>query len=122
MIPHLRAKIEEVISSTESNTHLHALLIAGCKQTLLAQDLADALEVVTLSTERFYRERQDAANALMPHCERAWWQQTVAKRVSKFGVIKHLGQSFRTLLLLIAIQNLPISLSRSYQNDITNSR
>ncbi|WP_263224466.1 hypothetical protein [Pseudomonas alabamensis] len=105
MIPHLRAKIEAVISLTESNTHLHALLIAGCKQTLLAQDLADALEVVTLSTERLYREYQEPANALMPHRERAWWQQTVAKRVSKFGVVKHLGPSFRTFCSLIAIRD-----------------
>ena len=79
IIPHLRAKIEAAISATESNAHLRAVLIAGCKQTQLARDLADTLEVVTLSTERFYRERKDAAEALMPHRERVWWQESIAK-------------------------------------------
>ncbi|KAA5842012.1 ATP-binding protein [Pseudomonas chlororaphis] len=78
MIPHLRAKIEAVISSAGSNAHLRAVLIAGCKQTLLARDLADALESVALSTERFYRERYDAADALMPFRVRPWWQKAVA--------------------------------------------
>jgi hypothetical protein len=79
IIPHLRTKIEAVISSTESNAHLRAVLIAGCKQTQLARDLADALEAVILSAERFYRERKDAAEALMPHRERIWWQESIAK-------------------------------------------
>jgi hypothetical protein len=79
IIPHLRTKIEAVISSKESNAHLRAVLIAGCKQTLLACDLADALESVTLSTERFYRERHDAASALMPFRDRPWWQKAVAE-------------------------------------------
>ncbi len=79
MIPYLFTKIEAVISSPKSNAHLRSVLIAGCKQTLLAHDLADALEVVCLSTERFYRERQDAASALMPHRDRTWWQEAIAK-------------------------------------------
>lgn len=78
MNPSLRTKIEEIISSTESNGHLRAVLIAGLKDVQLARDLADALEAVALSTERFYRERQDAATALMPYRDRAWWQQTIA--------------------------------------------
>ena len=79
IIPHLRAKIEAAISSTETNSNLRAVLIAGCKQTQLARDLANALEAVTLSTERFYREREDAAEALMPHRDRVWWQEAIAK-------------------------------------------
>jgi hypothetical protein len=79
IIPHLRTKIEVVISSTESNAHLRAVLIAGCKQSQLSRDLSDALEAVTLSTARFYRERLDAAEALMPHRERVWWQESIAK-------------------------------------------
>ncbi|MFP7634927.1 NACHT domain-containing protein [Pseudomonas veronii] len=79
MIPHLRNKIEAVISSTESNIYLRAILIAGCKQTQLARDLASTLEAVTLSTERFYRERKDAAEALMRHRERGWWQASIAE-------------------------------------------
>lgn len=78
MIPNLRTKIEAIISSTESNGHLRAVLIADLKDMPLARDLADTLEAVTLSTERFYRERQDAAAALMPYRDRAWWQQTIA--------------------------------------------
>ena len=78
MNPNLRTKIEAIISSTESNGHLRAVLIAGLKDTPLARDVADALGTVALSTERFYRERQDAAAALMPYRDRAWWQQTIA--------------------------------------------
>lgn len=79
MIPHMRAKIGAVISSTESNSHLRAVLIAGSKQTPLARDLAGILEAVTLSTKRFYRERKDAAEALMPHRERIWWQASISE-------------------------------------------
>ncbi|WP_447782412.1 NACHT domain-containing protein [Pseudomonas plecoglossicida] len=78
MIPNLRTKIEAIICSTESNGHLRAVLISGLKDMPLARDLADTLAAVTLSTERFYRERQDAASALMPYRDRAWWQQTIA--------------------------------------------
>lgn len=77
MIPNLRSKIETSISSTESNSHLRSLLIEGLKGTALAGDLAQSLEAVMLSTQRFYSEREGAAEALMPYRNRDWWRQVI---------------------------------------------
>jgi hypothetical protein len=78
MISNLRTKIEATIASAGSNHHLRCLLIEGLRDTPLAGELANTLETVMLSTERFYREREDAAEALRPHRDRAWWQQAIA--------------------------------------------
>jgi hypothetical protein len=78
MNPALRAKIRTVIASADSNAHLRSLLIEGLNGAPFAADLADTLETVMLSPERFYREREDAAEALMPYRERAWWERTIA--------------------------------------------
>lgn len=79
MIPNLRVKIETMIASTGSNSHLRSLLIEGLKDTRLAGDLADTLESVMLSTDRFYRERKDAAEALTPYRDHHWWQLAINK-------------------------------------------
>lgn len=78
MRPSLRAKVESTIASAQSNTHFRFLLIEGLKNTPLAGDLANTLEAIMFSTERFYHERADAAEALVPYRNRAWWQQAVS--------------------------------------------
>lgn len=78
MVPNLRTKIQATITSAGSNGHLRSLLIGGLKHTPLAGDLASTLESVMLSTERFYSEREDAAEALIPHRDRDWWRQAIA--------------------------------------------
>lgn len=67
-----------MIASAASNAHLRSLLIEGLEGTSLAAELADTLEAIVLSRERFYRERDDAADALLPHRDRAWWQTRIA--------------------------------------------
>lgn len=78
MKPSLHAKIEATIVSTDSNSHFRSLLIEGLKGTALAAALANTLETVVFSTERFFAERQDAAEALMPHRDHPWWQAAIA--------------------------------------------
>ncbi|RON25628.1 NACHT domain-containing protein [Pseudomonas lini] len=78
IIPNLRSKIETAISSTKSNAHLRSLLIEGLKDRPLAGELGDTLESVIFSTDRFFREREGAAEALIPHRNRTWWQRTIA--------------------------------------------
>lgn len=67
-----------MIASTGSNSHLRSLLIEGLKYPS-AGDLADTLESVMLSTDRFYRERKDAAEALTPYRDHHWWQLAINK-------------------------------------------
>lgn len=77
MTSRLRDKIDATIRSTASNEHLRSLLIEGLKDTPLSSDLADTLEAVMFSGQRFYREREDAAEALFPHRNRTWWQHAI---------------------------------------------
>lgn len=85
MIPALKARIVAIISSADSSTHLRSLLIEGLEGTPLAADLADTLEAILLSRERFYRERDDAADALLPYRDRAWWQTAIATLTDQGG-------------------------------------
>lgn len=85
MIPALMSKIDTIIASAASNAHLRSLLIEGLKDTPLATALADTLEAIVLSPERFYRERDEAAVALLPHRGRAWWQATIAALIDEGG-------------------------------------
>ena len=77
MIPALREKIAGVIASSDSNEHLRSLLIEAVRDTPIAADLAAVLETVVLSKERFYREREDAAEAVLPFRDQHWWWGTV---------------------------------------------
>jgi hypothetical protein len=77
MISSLKENIETTIASTASNGHWRSLLIEGLNGTALAGDLANTLEIVMLSTERFYRERRSSALALKPYRDGVWWQQTI---------------------------------------------
>lgn len=77
MIPELAPRIDAVISCTDSNAHLRALLIEGMEGTALAAELAGTIELVMHSPMRFYRERADAADALLPHRDRDWWRQAI---------------------------------------------
>lgn len=77
MIPTLKGKIEGFIASAASNAHLRSLLIEGLQGTPLSAELADTLEAIVLAPERFLRERADAAQALLPHRDRAWWRATI---------------------------------------------
>jgi hypothetical protein len=78
MTIHLRDKIESIINSTKSNAHLRSLLIEGLNGTSLAGVLADTLEAVTFSPAYSYQEREDAADALMPHRVRPWWRTAIS--------------------------------------------
>ncbi|MGB3424774.1 MAG: hypothetical protein WBF84_01695 [Castellaniella sp.] len=85
MVPTLKLKIETIIASTASNTHLRSLLIEGLQDTPLAAQLACTLESIVLSPERFYRERYDAAVALLPYRDRVWWRATIMALTSQGG-------------------------------------
>lgn len=85
MIPALKYEIDEVIGSAKSNEHLRSLLIEGLEGNALASELADTLEKIVLSPERFYRERDDAALALLPHRDQTWWQTTIATLTAEGG-------------------------------------
>lgn len=85
MIPTLKHKIEAIIASAESSEHLRSLLIEGLQDTPLAAQLADTLELIVLAPERFYRERYDAAVALLPHRDREWWRTTIATLTNQGG-------------------------------------
>lgn len=77
MNPALKAKIKTIIASADSSAHLRSLLIEGLNGAVFTAELADTLEAVMLSSERFYREREDAAEALKPHRETAWWRAAI---------------------------------------------
>lgn len=85
MIPALKPRIDAIIASAASSAHLRSLLIEGLKGTPLAAQLADTLGTIVLSPERFYRERDDAAEALLPHRDRPWWQATIAALTNQGG-------------------------------------
>jgi hypothetical protein len=78
-VPSLQHKIKSTIASAASNEHLRSLLIETIKGTPLASELSSTLEKIALSTDRFYRERKDAAEALLPYRDRAWWQSTIGE-------------------------------------------
>lgn len=85
MIPRLKHKIEAIIVSAASSMHLRSLLIEGLQGTPLAAELADTLESIVLTPERFYRERYDAAEALLPHRDLVWWRTTIAALTNQGG-------------------------------------
>ncbi|WP_221795083.1 NACHT domain-containing protein [Aquisediminimonas sediminicola] len=85
MIPALKPKIKAIIASATSSAHLRSLLIEGLQGTPLAAELADTLEEIVFAPERFYRERNAAAEALLPHRDRAWWQVTIAVLTNQGG-------------------------------------
>jgi hypothetical protein len=85
MIPALKPRIDTIIGSAASGAHLRSLLIEGLEGTPLAAELADTLEAILLSPARFYRERDDAADALLPHRDRAWWRATIATLTDQGG-------------------------------------
>jgi len=85
MIPALKHKIEANIASATSNAQLRSLLIEGLRGTQLAAELADTLELIVLAPKRFYRERHDAAAALRPHRDRAWWRATIEVLTNQGG-------------------------------------
>jgi hypothetical protein len=85
MIPALKARIDAIIGSATSSAHLRSLLIEGLEGTPLAAELADTLEAIVLSPDRFYRERDDAADALLPHRDRPWWRTTIAALTDQGG-------------------------------------
>lgn len=108
----LKPKIETIIASTASNGHLRSLLVEGLEGTLLAAELADTLETIVLSPERFYREREDAAEALLPHRDRSWWQATIATLTDQGGddaprlairLIRHIDIDVSNELLVAAL-------------------
>ncbi|WP_391349256.1 NACHT domain-containing protein [Azospirillum sp. A23] len=76
-VPVLRNKIDAVIGSASSNEHLRSLLIEAVRGTPMAGDLVATLEATVLSGDRFYRAREDAAEALLPHRDRDWWRSTI---------------------------------------------
>ncbi|TGR08198.1 hypothetical protein EN833_18755 [Mesorhizobium sp. M4B.F.Ca.ET.190.01.1.1] len=85
MIPALKPKIDAIIASPASSVHLRSLLIEGLEGTPLAAELTDTLEAIVLSPGRFYRERDDAADALLPYRDRTWWRETIAALTNQGG-------------------------------------
>lgn len=85
MITGLKDKINGIIASASAPAHLRSLLIEGINGTQLAIALADTLESVLLSPERFYSERHDAAEALLPNRDRAFWRRTIAVLTDQGG-------------------------------------
>ncbi|MEH6716517.1 hypothetical protein [Parasphingorhabdus flavimaris] len=85
MIMALKPKIDEIIASDTSAAHLRSLLIEGLEGSPLAAELADTLEAIVLSHERSIHERNDAAEALLPHRDRARWQAMIATLTNQGG-------------------------------------
>ena len=79
MIAPLAARIDEIIGSADSSPHLRSLLIEAMLGTDLARQLGATLAQVLFDEDRFYREREDAAEALMPHRDRVWWRDAIAR-------------------------------------------
>lgn len=73
----LKARIETVIMTPESNAHFRSLLVEGVQGTPLATIIAPALEKMMFSASYVYSERAAAAEALMPHRDRAWLRYAV---------------------------------------------
>jgi hypothetical protein len=96
MVPALRDRIDAVIASPASNSHLRSLLIEGLKGTAMAGELAITLETIMLSPERFYREREDAAEALLPHRGPDWWRQAIEQLLE--SVDRDAGRLARSLV------------------------
>ncbi|MGY0833734.1 NACHT domain-containing protein [Azospirillum argentinense] len=76
-VPALQSKIDAVIASASSNEQLRSLLIEAVRGTPMAAELGMKLEATTLSGDRFYRARESAAEALLPHRDRDWWRSTI---------------------------------------------
>lgn len=85
MIPALKLKINSTIELSTSSEHLRSLLIEGLEGSPLASELGGTLEAILLSPERFFRERYDAAQALLPHRDRSWWRTTIATLTDQGG-------------------------------------
>ena len=85
MLPALQPKIDAIIGSAETQMHLRSLLIEALNGAPLAAELADTLEAILLAPERFYRERADAAEALLPYRDRAWWRATITALTDQAG-------------------------------------
>lgn len=85
MIATLKHQIEAIIASAASSAHLRSLLIEGLQGSPLAAELAHTLECIVLAPERFYRERKDAAMALLPHRDREWWRTTITALTNQGG-------------------------------------
>jgi hypothetical protein len=85
MVPVLQDKIDAIIASGASNGHLRSLLIEGLAGQPLAGALTDTLEAIMISSERFFSERDDAAEALLPYRDRSWWQAAIAQLTAQGG-------------------------------------
>lgn len=99
MVPGLKVRIDALIGSATSNPHLRSLLIEGLNGSVLAGELADTLEAVVISPERFYRERDDAAEALLPHRDRDWWRARIQTLIETPG--EDAGRLARRMIELI---------------------
>ncbi|KQN07563.1 hypothetical protein ASE85_18320 [Sphingobium sp. Leaf26] len=99
MVAGLKEQIDNAIGDASSSVHLRSLLIEGLNGTALAGDLADTLEGIVRSPQRFYRERADAAEALLPYRDRIWWQTLIHSLIEMPG--EENGRLARTLMELI---------------------
>ena len=79
MVPPLRDRLVGIIGSAASNAHLRLLIIEGLRGTWIADHAQDVIERVMMSGDRFYREREAAAAALLPLRDLGWWNDKVAK-------------------------------------------
>lgn len=77
MIPELADRIGAAIRSQDSNPHLRSLFVETLEGDKLAGALAVDLEGILLSRHRFFREREAAAKALVPHRSLDWWREAI---------------------------------------------
>jgi hypothetical protein len=73
----LKSRVERIIGAEDGNAHLRSLLIEGLVDTPLARELQPVLEQVIFSPRYYYRDRENAARALMACRDRVWWRKTI---------------------------------------------
>lgn len=74
----LKDEIQATIENGDRDEHLRSLLIESLEDTPLAETLANSLETVLLSPNRFYRERWHAGRGLLLYRSDQWWQDSIA--------------------------------------------
>jgi hypothetical protein len=73
----LKSRIERIIGAPDGNAHLRSLLIEGLVDIPLARELQPVLEQVVFSPSYYYRDRENAARAMMSWRDRVWWRKAI---------------------------------------------
>lgn len=75
--PALVSRLQLAITDPGRNFHLRMLILESVKGSQIVEQLSSALESVLLGPDRFYAEREIAAEILLPHRSRDYWQAVV---------------------------------------------